>query len=56
MKNTGVMCMVFVGDKAIDMGNYYTDKDGKRCLITRKDLAQKYGFLVDCPIYVFKDA
>lgn len=44
--------MVHVGDRNIDMGNYFTDENGARCLITSRELAEKYGQLVSCPVYV----
>ena len=34
------------------MGNYFTDENGARCLITSRELAEKYSQLVGCPIYV----
>ena len=44
--------MVHVGERSIDMGNYFTDENGARCLITSRELAEKYSQLVGCPIYV----
>jgi len=52
MKNTGVMCMVYVDDRRIDMGNYFINEKGVKCLITSRELAEKYNNLVLCPIYV----
>jgi len=52
---TGAMCMVFPNGRQIDMGNYYIDeKTGGRVLLTSRELAEKYGHLVDVPIYVRK--
>lgn len=48
------ICLVSDGDKTIDMGNYYGE-DGHKVLFTSKELAEKYGHLVDCPIYIKKD-
>ena len=44
--------MVHIGERSIDMGNYFTDENGARCLITSHELAEKYGQLVSCPVYV----
>ena len=44
--------MVHVGERNIDMGNYFTDDNGARCLITSRELAEKYSQLVSCPVYV----
>ncbi len=40
-KDTGVMCVVhdISQDRFIDLGNYYTEPTGSRCLITSKQLA-----------------
>ena len=61
MKNTGVMCMVTIrddnredGQKQVDLGNYFEDERGEKCLITSLCLARKYGHLVSVPIYVMK--
>ena len=55
--NTGAICVVHVPHpdpdvmiQPIDMGNYFT-YGGKRVLITRTLLAERYGHLVDVPIY-----
>lgn len=57
MKNTGVMCIVTVpmgdGMRHVDMGNYF-EHLGQRVLVTRNDLASRYGHLVDVPVYVRK--
>lgn len=60
--NTGVMCTVYVPDpnreegfKMVDLGNYFRNyKDGKRCLITSRENADKYGHMVDAAVYVLK--
>jgi hypothetical protein len=44
--------MVHVGERNIDMGNYFTDDNGARCLITSRELAKKYSQLVSCTVYV----
>lgn len=57
MKNTGVMCVVTVptgdGMRYVDLGNHF-EHQGQRVLVTSKDLAKRYGHLVDVPIYVRK--
>lgn len=42
------------GIKQVDIGNYFKDYDGARCVITTKEFAIKYGHLVDVPIYIRK--
>jgi hypothetical protein len=58
-KNTGIMCMITVPDsnrkdgfKHVDLGNYFTDTDGNKCLVTTKENAIKYGSQINVPIYV----
>jgi len=58
-KNTGTMCMITVPDanreegfKHVDLGNYFTDTDGNKCLVTTKENATKYGSQINVPIYV----
>ena len=58
-KNTGVMCMVTVTDanrkdgiKFIDLGNYFTDDNGKKFLLTSIENAKKYWRLVNVPILI----
>jgi hypothetical protein len=58
-KNTNKMCMITVldanredGFKHVDLGNYFTDSDGNKCLVTTKENAIKYGIQVNVPIYV----
>jgi hypothetical protein len=54
-KNTGVICLIDVGESFVDMGDYYiNEQTGERVLITRKDLAERYSNFVDVPIYIFK--
>jgi hypothetical protein len=57
-RNTGVMCMVAVPDynreegfKSVDLGNYFTDPNGDRCLVTSVELASRYSRYVNVPIY-----
>jgi hypothetical protein len=52
--NTGVMCVVFVDNKFIDLGNYFTASNGEDCLITTIDNAKQYSHLVDVPVYIRK--
>ena len=56
---TGEICLIKVNDpdevsrvKSIGLGNYYKTNDGKTILVTTIELAQKYGHLVDVPVYV----
>jgi len=58
-KNTGVMCMVTVADanrkdgiKFIDLGNYFTDDNGKKFLLTSIENAKEYWRLVNVPILI----
>jgi hypothetical protein len=58
-KNTGVICMISVQDcnrkegfKHIDLGNYFTDSNGNKCLVTTKENATKYSSHINVPIYV----
>lgn len=57
MRNTGVMCMVTVPSndpdtvRYVDMGNYF-DHEGQQVLVTSRERAEQYGYLVDVPIYV----
>ena len=53
--NTGVMCVVFVNSRFVDLGNYFVTPKGNKCLITTIDNAKKYAHLVDVPIYVRKN-
>ena len=61
-KNTGVMCMVTIADfsrdegfKHVDLGNYFLDSNGNKCLITSKELANKYYKQINVPIYAYKE-
>ncbi len=40
------------GFKHVDLGNYFTDTDGNKCLVTTKENAIKYGSQINVPIYV----
>jgi hypothetical protein len=58
-KNTGTMCMITVPDanrkegfKHVDLGNYFTDTNGNKCLVTTKENATKYSIQINVPIYV----
>jgi len=58
-KNTGVMCMVTVADanrkdgiKFVDLGNYFTDDNGKKFLLTSIENAKEYWRLVNVPILI----
>ena len=60
--NTGVMCMITVNDnnredgqRQVDLGNFFEDENGQKCLITSTNLAKRYSHLVDVPIYVRKN-
>lgn len=62
MINTGEMCMIMVeepnrleGFRFVDIGNYYKDKDGNKCVILSKEDAIKYNSYIDVPIYVKKE-
>jgi hypothetical protein len=48
------MCVVFVNNKFIDLGNYFTAPNGDNCLITTIDNAKQYSHLVDVPVYIRK--
>ena len=51
LTNAGI-CLVRSGGKAVDIGNYYTKEDGEKVLVTSRDLAERYGHLVSCAIYI----
>ena len=53
-KNTGAMCVVFVNNRFIDLGNYFVTSEGNKCLITTTENAKKYARLVEVPIYIRK--
>ena len=44
------------GFKFVDVGNYYTMPNGKKCVITSFDLANKYKHYINFPIYTIKEA
>ena len=55
------MCLIAVPDanredgfKYVDLGNYFTDSDGNKCLVTSPDLAAKYSKYVKVPIYIHR--
>lgn len=53
--NTCVMCMVYVDENFIDLGNYFENEEtGERVLITSETMAKKYNKLVSVPIYTRK--
>ena len=59
MKDTGVMCLITINDenekdgiRHIDIGNYFLDEKGNKCVITTYELARKYHNLIDCDIYI----
>lgn len=61
MKNTGAICLVHIFDptredgvRSVDIGNYWLDENGQRCVITSLELAKRYAHLVDVDVYVFK--
>ena len=58
-KNTGVICMISVPDanreegfKYVDLGNYFADVNGNKCLVTTKENAIQYGNQITVPIYI----
>lgn len=60
-KITSSICILHIKDESkedgtsiVDLGNYYEAEDGRRVLITSRELAEKYGHLVDEDIYVRK--
>jgi hypothetical protein len=60
-KNTNTICLIDVHDgnrelgfKHVDVGNYFIDANGKKCLITSRDIAEKYNSYINVPIYVYK--
>ena len=59
MINTGIMCLITIPDpnrkdeiKYCDIGNYYLDKNGEKCVITTKEVAQQYHAYIPCTIYI----
>ncbi len=60
-KITEQICLIRVPDenriegfRYIDLGNYFIDSNGKKCLVTSKQLAEKYSDLLNVPVYVHK--
>lgn len=58
-KNTGVICMIQVPDanredgiRFVDVGNYFIDPSGKRCVVTSVENARAYKEKINVPIYV----
>jgi len=61
-KNTGVMCILTVHDpnredgfKYVDLGNYFTDEQGNKFLITSHANAKEYSNQINVPILVRKE-
>jgi len=61
LTSTGEICMVTVQDDSredglrhIDLGTYFLDASGRRCLVTTADLARQYSNMIDVPVYVQK--
>ena len=59
---TGEMCMVHIRDenredgfRSVDIGNYYTSPDGEKVLIMSCEQAERYGNLLEVPIYIRKE-
>ena len=59
-KNTGVMCMVTYHDPnredsfaMKDIGNYYEDGKGNKCVFTSERIKKEFGKLADVPVYVY---
>jgi hypothetical protein len=60
-KITDAMCLIAVPDanredgfKYVDLGNYFTDSKGNKCLVTSPELAAKYSTYVKVPIYTHR--
>jgi len=58
---TEQICLIAVPDenrqegfKYVDLGNYYKDSNGEKCLVTSKELARKYFKFINVPIYTNK--
>jgi len=61
VKDTGEMCLINVFDpnredeiRYVDLGNYYIDDNGDRCIIITEDKANKYKELIPANIYLHK--
>ena len=53
--NTGEVCFVYDGEKVVDIGNFFTDEGGKKCLITSREFAVRYGHLFECDVYILRE-
>ena len=60
-RNTGEMCLITVADpnreegfRNIDLGNYFTNDQGDKFLLTSHENAKKYSEQVNVPILVWK--
>jgi hypothetical protein len=60
-KITEQICLIRVPDenridgfRFVDLGNYFTDSNGKKCLVTSQQLADKYSDFLNIPVYVRK--
>ena len=40
------------GFRNIELGNYFTDAGGNKCLVTTKENAVKYSNQISVPVYV----
>lgn len=61
--NTGVICSVTVPDpnredgvRLVDVGNYFTDDDGEKYVITSREYAIKYARLIEVPVLITQGA
>jgi hypothetical protein len=59
---TEQICLIRVPDenrkegfRFIDLGNYFTDSAGRKCLVTSQKLAKKYSDFVNVPVYIQKE-
>jgi len=59
---TEEMCLIAVPDanrmegfRYVDLGNYYKDSNNRKCLVTSRELANKYSDFVNVPVYVRKN-
>jgi hypothetical protein len=60
-KNAYQICLIRVPDqnrkegfRFVDLGNYFTDSNGCKCLITSQRLAEKYSDFLNVPVYIHK--
>ena len=58
---TEQICLIAVPDenredgfKYVDLGNYYTDNNGNKCLVATKEIAKKYSKFIKVPIYIHR--